>query len=345
MPIIDRVKWDGPPSIVAWKFPGEEELSTWTQLIVNETQEAYLVKGGVYEGPFGGGRHTLSTENIPVLRALMGLPFGGKTPFSAEVWFVNKVAKLDVKWGTSTPIQLQDPRYQIMIPVRAHGQYGLRITDTKKFLQMFVGTLPSFDIDTLSGYFRGKFTERITAEIAKFIVQKQISILEIATQLDLISNHLKGFLAEELLEYGILLQQFSVASINVPEDDPAVSSLKMALAKKAEMGIVGFNYQQERSFDVLEAAASNEGAAQSGLMGAGLGMGLGIGAGVPMGNTMAGISQHLNVAPAQDPNSPQKGLSEFDRKVEALSKLAELREKGILSQEEFDREKQKILSV
>lgn len=119
----------------------------------------------------------------------------------------------------------------------------------------------------------------------------------------------------------------------------------MALAKKAEMGIVGFNYQQERSFDVLEAAASNEGSAQSGLMGAGLGMGLGIGAGVPMGNTMAGISQHLNVTPAQDPGASQKNLSEFDRKVEALSKLADLREKGILSQEEFDQEKQKILSL
>jgi hypothetical protein len=64
-----------------------------------------------------------------------------------------------------------------------------------------------------------------------------------------------------------------------------------------------------------------------------------------MGNSMAGISQHLNVAATQDQNNGQKGLSEFDRKVEALSKLAELREKGILSQEEFDREKQKILSV
>lgn len=66
MAVIDLVKWNGSPNILAWKFPSEE-LSTWTQLIVNETQEAYLVKGGVYQGPFGAGRHTLSTENIPLL--------------------------------------------------------------------------------------------------------------------------------------------------------------------------------------------------------------------------------------------------------------------------------------
>ena len=71
MPVIDLVKWNGNPNILAWKFPSTEELSTWTQLIVNETQEAYLVKGGVYEGPFGAGRHTLSTENLPVLRTLL----------------------------------------------------------------------------------------------------------------------------------------------------------------------------------------------------------------------------------------------------------------------------------
>ncbi len=83
MAVIDLVKWNGNPSILAWRFPSDQ-LSTWTQLIVNETQEAYVVKEGVYQGPFGAGRHTLETENIPLLTSLMGLPFGGKSPFTAE---------------------------------------------------------------------------------------------------------------------------------------------------------------------------------------------------------------------------------------------------------------------
>ena len=137
MAIIDVVKWNGTPSILAWKFPSEE-LSTWTQLVVNETQEAYLVKEGVYQGPFRAGRHTLSTENIPLLRNLIGIPFGGRSPFSAEVWFVNLITNLDIKWGTADPIQLQDPEYKIMVPVRAYGQYGIKISDPKRFLLKLV---------------------------------------------------------------------------------------------------------------------------------------------------------------------------------------------------------------
>src|ERR1700676_3160425 len=96
---LDLVKWDAQSDAsVVWKCPSQE-LSTWTQLIVNESQEAFLVRGGVYEGPFGAGRHTLSTENVPVIRSLFGLPFGGRSPFTAEVWYVNKATNLNVKWG------------------------------------------------------------------------------------------------------------------------------------------------------------------------------------------------------------------------------------------------------
>ena len=144
MAIIDRIKWDGSPDILAWKFPSQD-LSTWSQLIVNETQDAFLVSGGIYEGPFGPGQHQLTTENLPILRDLMGLVFGGQSPFSAEVWFVNKIISLDVKWGTPDPIQLKDPLYDLMIPVRAFGQYGVKVVDSKKFLLKLVGTLADFN--------------------------------------------------------------------------------------------------------------------------------------------------------------------------------------------------------
>lgn len=105
MALVDVVKYDGTPNVFAWKYPNSE-LGTWTQLIVNETQEAVLYKGGQSLDLFGPGRHTLSTANIPLLNKLINLPFGGKSPFSAEVWYVNKVNALDIKWGTPTPIQL-----------------------------------------------------------------------------------------------------------------------------------------------------------------------------------------------------------------------------------------------
>lgn len=294
MAVVDLVKWNANPSILAWKFPSEE-LSTWTQLIVNETQEAYLVKEGVYQGPFGAGRHTLSTENIPLLRTLIGIPFGGKSPFTAEVWYVNRATNLDVRWGTPDPIQLQDPKYQIMVPVRAFGQYGIKIVDPKKFLLKLVGTLPGFDVGTLSDYFKGVFTTKIKSGIANAIIKNGQSVLEISTQLEVLSDLLKAALAPEMDEYGVGLAQFNIHSINVPEDDPAVVTLKSALARRTEMGLLGTNYQQQRSFDVLETAAGNEGSA-GGVMGAGMGMGMGMAMGGPIGGAFAQITPQIQPA-------------------------------------------------
>lgn len=304
MAVVDLVKWNANPSILAWKFPSEE-LSTWTQLIVNETQEAYLVKEGVYQGPFGAGRHTLSTENIPLLRSLIGIPFGGKSPFTAEVWYVNRATNLDVRWGTPDPIQLQDPKYQIMVPVRAFGQYGIKIVDPKKFLLKLVGTLPGFDVGTLSDYFKGVFTTKIKSGIANAIIKNGQSVLEISTQLEVLSELLKTALAPEMDEYGVGLAQFNIHSINVPEDDPAVVTLKSALARRTEMGLLGTNYQQQRSFDVLETAAGNEGNA-GGVMGAGMGMGMGMAMGGPIGGAFAQISPQIQPALNQSQTTCQK---------------------------------------
>lgn len=354
MAIIDRVKWDGSPNLLAWKYPSQE-LSTWTQLIVNESQEAYVVRGGVYDGPFGAGRHTLSTENLPFLTELIGLPFGGESPFSAEVWFVNKVTNLDIRWGTPDPIQLQDPKYGIMIPVRAFGQYGIQIQDSKRFLLKLVGTLPGFDTDTLSDYFKGVFTTRIKTEIANAIVRTGQSVLEISTQLESLSSLLKSSLSADVAEYGVALSQFNIHSINVPEDDPAVRTLKAALAKRAEMGIVGFNYHQERSFDVMQTAAGNEGTAGA-LMGAGLGVGMGVGMGPALGQAFTQMTQQVNPAAAmtapaapthgaapESARAPGAAVSNAER-IQMLKDLAELRAQGILNETEFDTEKRRILA-
>ncbi|MCT7540269.1 SPFH domain-containing protein [Aliarcobacter cryaerophilus] len=294
MAVIDLVKWNGSPDIFVWKYPSED-LSTWTQLIVNETQQAYLVRGGVYHGPFNAGRHTLSTENIPLLTSIIGLPFGGKSPFSAEIWYVNNVANLDIKWGTPDPIQLQDPLYGVMLPVRAFGQYGIKVSDGKKFLLKLVGTKEEFSFIQISDYFKGIFITKIKSEISKAIINNKRSVLDISTDLELISNTIKNILAPEMDDYGIELTHFNINSINIPEDDPAVISLKKTLSKRTEMNLLGFNYQQERSFDVMQSAAQNEGESGS-VMGMGMGMGMGIGMGVPMGNVFGEMASKMQTS-------------------------------------------------
>ncbi|MBU7317742.1 SPFH domain-containing protein [Paenibacillus oleatilyticus] len=298
MAIIEVVKFDGPPDLLVWKYPNQE-LGTWTQLIVNETQEALLFKGGEALDLLGPGRHTLSTQNIPVLSSVVNLPFGGKSPFTAEIWFVNKLHKLDLKWGTPTPIQLQEPKYHMMVSVRAFGQLGIQIEDTRKFLLKLVGTLPAVDQAALGKYFRSILMMNIKELISAYLVHKKISILEINAYISEISKHMESRIVSIFQEYGIRLVGFQIDSINLPEEDPATKRLKEALAKKAEMDILGFSYQQERTFNTLESAAKNEGN-PSAFLGAGIGLGLGQGVGMTIGDSFSRLSGHMDVsAPVQ----------------------------------------------
>lgn len=295
MAIVEVIKYDGTPDVFAWKYPNCE-LGTWTQLIVNETQEAILFKGGKVCDVFRAGRHTLSTENIPILSKVVNLPFGGRSPFTAEVWFINRAFTLDIKWGTQTPIQLQDPKYKIFVPVRAFGQFGIQIEDSQKFLLKLVGTLPKFDRTNILKYFRGVYLTKAKDAIASYLVHKNVSILEINAYLDEISEYLQERMAPVFDEYGIRLSSFYVNDISVPEEDNAVKQLKKALAKRAEMDIVGYSYQQERSFDTLEGAATNPNSMQGGFMGAGIGLGMGVGVGGAMGHQFSNLTQTINTA-------------------------------------------------
>lgn len=304
MALIDVIKYAGKRDVLAWRYPSQE-LRLGTQVIVNESQEAVFVKEGKILDILGPGRYTLSTENIPILAKLINLPFGGKTPFTAEIWYINKAYLLDVKWGTPTPMQLQDPKYKVFIPVRAFGQFGFQIKDSKQFLTKIVGVLDIFAQEEIVKYFRGLIVARAKDTISTYLVQKQISILEINAYINDISDELKQSINPEMEEYGITVANFFVTSIDAPEEDSAVKKLKDALAKRAEMDIVGYNYTQERSFDTLEGAAKNEGGA-SNLMGAGIGLGMGVGMGGTFAGQMGGITQNINTQPLTQNEKTQK---------------------------------------
>lgn len=295
MALIEVLKWDAAPKVFAYKYPNAA-LNTKSQLIVSESQEAVLVKEGQFYGPFGPGRHVLDTKNYPFLTKMVtSIVTGGETPFTAEVWFTQRAIPLNIKWGTGSPLQVEDPRYHIMLPVRAFGQYGIQIVCSQKFLSKLVGRVPVFVEKTLSDYFRGIIITRVKDCIGSYLIDQNISVLQIASKLNAISDFLQEKISGDLDDYGVKVVSFTVNSISTDDGDPAVVRLKEALAKKAEMSIIGYTYQQERSFDTMATAAGNQGAGGS-LMNAGMGLGMGIGIGAPMGNMMGVLGQNLQVA-------------------------------------------------
>lgn len=293
MAVVEVITYMGKPNVMAWKYPSTE-LGTWTQVIVNESQEAVFVKEGKILDVLGPGRHTLSTQNIPILSKLINLPFGGKSPFTAEIWYINKIYALDVKWGTAPAIQLEDPKYHVFMPVTAFGQFGIQVGDARTFLTKLVGTLPSFEHDAMVKYFRGLFVSNVKNDVSTYLVKKGISILEINAYISEISSELEGKLRPQMEEFGIKLINFYVTSIEASESDSAVIKLKEALAKKAEMDIVGYDYNTARSFDTLQSAAKNPGSG-SNFMNAGIGLGMGIGMGGQFGNQMGTVTSKMDV--------------------------------------------------
>jgi membrane protease subunit (stomatin/prohibitin family) len=278
MALINVIQWNGPPSVLAWRF-GNGSIMHGSQLVVKEHQHAVLLKEGRMLGPFLPGRHTLDTKNLPVLKQLIGMAIDGETPFPAEVWFVNRTIDLNVRWGTSTPIQVKDPTYKIMIPVLGYGMLGVSIGDTKKFLLKLVGALPDYNRETVESHFRAILISSIKTHIARSLAERQLSILDIAAHIRELSLDLEKLFKEEFAAFGLDVEAFRIESITTRENDPAVTRLRDALARKAELQILGTDFAQAESFEVMKRAASNEGGTVAPFVGAGLGLGLGAGIG------------------------------------------------------------------
>lgn len=297
MALIDVVKWEVNSKELVHKFPSED-LRIGTQLVVYAGQTAFFVKGGKVMDRFESGTYTIKSENIPILNKLINLPFGSRSPFQAEVWFVNHLAIMDSKWGTPAPIQLEDPKYEVIVPVRAFGQYGLKVADPQVFLENLVGNMSSFSVEKVDAYFKGKMMSHFANMISDKITKDNISILAINSHLLEMSSYIETQLSAEFSKWGVMFDNFHIMSINVPESDPSFKKLKEAKELAAQIKITGRDvYQMGRSFDVMDKAAANEG-----IGGASMGMGMGLGAGVGLGNQMGTMgSQALNTSVAPPP--------------------------------------------
>lgn len=329
--IYDIVKWDDTSTdankIVAYRHEAEN-FNTHTQLIVQGSQEAIFMKDGMYLDVFESGRHTLKTQNIPLLGKLINIPTGGETPFTCKVYFVNKVHLQDLKWGTANPIQMEDPMEGVNVHVRAFGEFGAYINDTRRLLEKVVGTQGVYTKTELQEYLTGLIKQKVTDLLGKTITQRKIGILEVSAHYNELSDAMADQIRDFFGEFGIAIERFSFISINVPDSDiEAINKAKIearqrvmearaaaqsmdieseALARKRARE--GYSYQQERGMDVMEKAAQNEGASGT-LMGAGMGLGMGFGMGGAFQQGMGGIASNTLGSMNNNPQggNPQQG--------------------------------------
>ena len=302
MAFIDMVDWNPQSNdIFAWKFP-ETNLSTFTQLVVHESQEAVLFSKGQIIGKFGPGKHTLSTENLPLLRNLFGIPFGGKNPFESEVWFVNKTAPLTIDWKTES-MRFMDPDYGQMIPLVAKGRYGLKVKDSERFLLKLVGTLQTFNSMQLTDHFMGPLVAKTNSSIISYMTANRVGITQIAAYLDQLSQFIDQPMKEFWEDYGFELTGFYITSVDLDTSTPDGKKISDALADRSAQSIAGYTWQQKQAFNTANNALSKGG--DMGMMGAvmmtgGFGGNNGMGQAImqqPQGNMGMGMNQMGQSAP------------------------------------------------
>ncbi|MCG6552871.1 MAG: SPFH domain-containing protein [Candidatus Magnetominusculus sp. LBB02] len=329
MALLDRIKFDAESDdVLVWKYPSEK-LRVGSQLIVNQSQEALFVRGGEVYDLFGPGTFTLTTMNLPLLSTLVNMPFGGETPFTAEVWFINKTVKRDLKWGTKSPIPIIEPKYNYPVNVRAFGQWGTKIRDSRSFIKQLVGTLSGADSARVEEYFIGEIVQRLSVILANFLITGGISIFEVNMKLDELSKHAAEAISPEFGRFGIEVVNFNIERITIPDDD--MKRFQEIFAKKMEIEQisqtkVGQAYVTMRTFDALDKAGT-AGSAMAG----GLGLGMGVGAGMQVAKQMG---QAMN---------PTAAAGDGSDDMLRLQKAKQLFDAGLITNEEFQAKKKEIL--
>lgn len=296
MNLVDVISWEVNDKELVHRFQSDE-LRLGSQLVVYPSQTAFFVKGGKILDEFTSGTYTIKSENIPLLGKVVNIPFNGETPFKAEVWFVNHISILNNKWGTMNPIQVEDPKYDVIVPVRAYGQYGLHVENPRLFLEKLVGNMSSFETAKVVDYFKGVVLSKLTNIVYDALKQTDQSVLTISSLVERLSEYAQSQLSQDFANYGVGLELFNIISISVKEDDPSYIRLKEAKDAKARINVIGKDdYQMSRSFDVLEKAAGNHG----GMAGAGMG----IGAGIEMGRVAATLASNVMNVQSQETPPP-----------------------------------------
>lgn len=296
MALIDVIEWTdvtGAEIVHRWPEYGQADIRLGSQLTVRESQTAVFFRDGKALDVFRPGRHTLTTNNIPLLGTLINLPFGGQTPFQAEVYFVNMKTFTGMKWGTPTPIVFRDSELHT-VPLRAFGGYTLRVQDPQLFVNGVVGTEHCYTQDAVQGWLRSFIIARFTDTLGE-VMQ---TVLDLPKVYDELGVAVKSRVTEDFSRYGLEIIDFLIEAVTPTEE------VMEMIQERARMEAVGDmqRFTQFRTAEAIGDAAKNP----SGMAGAGVAMGAGVGMGAAMTEAMRSAAQ---VPPAQPPATEQQAAA------------------------------------
>jgi membrane protease subunit (stomatin/prohibitin family) len=272
---------------------GSGEFRLGSQLIVREGQRAVFFRDGKALDVFGPGRHTLSTNNLPLLTALIGLPFGGQSPFTAEVYFVSMREFTDMKWGSPQPMVYRDSELG-MVRLRAFGTYSMRVADPQLFVNQVVGTRGAYTTGQIDEYLKSV----VISEFTDILGHVQTTLLDLARMTRDLADTTRNALAADFERLVLPLPSFQIGAITPPEEVQRRIDERSGMAALGDMG----TYTQYQAAQAMREAAQNP-------SGGAAGTGVGLGAGIGLGQAMAAAFQRAGQQPSEPSSQGTQGAA------------------------------------
>jgi membrane protease subunit (stomatin/prohibitin family) len=329
---IDVIQWtEESDGTLAWRYPMRDmEIQNGGVLVVRESQMALFVNEGRAADVFGPGTHKLTTQTLPVLTNLRNWDKLFDSPFKSDVYFFSTRQQIDQKWGTPQPITIRDADFGA-VRLRAFGNYSFRVASPALFHTEISGTRESYSVADLDGQLRGLVLQNISNAIAA----SGVAFLDLASNQLAFAQALTKQLAPEFDKIGLKLEAMTLQNLSLPEE------LQKILDQKIGMGMVGGDMGKFMQYQTAQAIPKF---AEGGGGGSGIaGDAMGLGAGVALGQVLAQNLQAGLHAPAAAAGAAPAAEMKPEDILNLLEKLAGLKEKGVLTPEQFEATKAELL--
>jgi membrane protease subunit (stomatin/prohibitin family) len=266
----------------AWREP-QEGSGDWrmgSQVIVGESQAAVFVRGGQVLDVLRTGRHTLSTANLPILSGLIGLATSGRTPFTADVYFVNLKDMPQVGWGTSTPIVMETPGKGLgVVLLITHGVIDIGVDDPLLFVKQYAVGKAYVDLDSI----KDRIQAMLLGEIAELITSSGAQSIPDANKL---LSDLEGAMLAKVNE------KFQAMGLRIKAFESNPFTAKDVPLDQLRNYVSLDVWERVQRLQIAQAAAENPGMGGA-LAGAGVGLGVGQQLGAALNPDAAALQQQL----------------------------------------------------
>ena len=335
MALLDGIKRQ-LRSVIEWNNPQEDVLlSQWTENGDEIKNASKLIVGPgqgcifVYEGKIQSIIEEeclidLKTDNVPFWTTIKKFMQFFTSEHKVGIYFYKKNKILDQKWGTTSAIKYDDPKYKFPVGLKAYGNYSYRIYDPKDFFVNVVGSHTEF----YTADFRDVMSARIIHPISDYLAESKYSYAEIDANREEIAQGISIKLSMAFRKLGFDITDFRIEGTDFDEDTlKRINRIADLTAEAHAAKAVGLDYAKVQHLEAMREAARNEG----GGAGIGMGMGAGIGLGQSMSQTM---TENVSTQPQTKADDPMA-------KLEQLKKMfvAEL-----ITEQEYSAKKQDILN-